>query len=442
MLSKILFLLEKWKPWQIVLSAIVFCEILAVAVIVVLDLAFRARLDPILIKEAPAIFIAIVIIASALVGIFIKLRKTEKSVLETRLVEIEDDNARKQAILSSIGDGVLVVDKDRKVLLMNKAAEKMLGWQADEIIGKDIYDVRTTEDEKGNFVPVELRPIHIALDSLANSTDKYYYLDKTKKRFPVAITAAPVMLNGKIIGAVDIFRDISREKDLARVKNEFISVASHQIRAPLANMLWAIEALFNKEKLSKKVQEDIGVVYDSMRHLATLVDQLLNISSIEAGQALGIAQPVEMASLVQKNIDGEKVMIGKKSLAIDFKHPASLIVTSDSAALNNIIQSLISNAVDYTPNNGKIEIVLDREGDKVLLKVGDSGIGIPEDERANIFNKFYRATNAKNFKERGTGLGLYIALQSTKLLGGKIWVESEEGNGATFFVELPLESKK
>lgn len=225
-------------------------------------------------------------------------------------------------------------------------------------------------------------------------------------------------------------------------KREFISITAHQLRGPLTSIQWAIELFLNKEKMEDRVRAEFDSVQHSLKHLDILLDILLNVYRIEEGKLNISTRPADIVKIVKGYIIEEKPIIEKKTLKFELKDaPESLMAVTDTSAVTNIIQSLISNAIDYTPDGGRIEVFLEKKNATFVFKVSDTGIGIPQNEQPRMFEKFYRASNARAVKSQGTGLGLYIAKQAAKLLGGKIWFESEEGRGATFFVELPLENK-
>ncbi|OGZ45793.1 MAG: hypothetical protein A3C84_03275 [Candidatus Ryanbacteria bacterium RIFCSPHIGHO2_02_FULL_48_12] len=235
-----------------------------------------------------------------------------------------------------------------------------------------------------------------------------------------------------------IFRDITREKEIDREKSEFVSLAAHQLRTPLTGIGWTVELFLRKEKLTKEEKSYLDAIHFSVQRLNTLVKLLLNVSRIESGKVSVDAKPVELVAFTSTCIGEHKMLYEKKKLDVVFdKHPQKLMVTTDKNLLDFILKNLFANAINYTEEKGKVEITLQEKQDSVVFTVQDTGIGIPKKEQARIFGKFIRASNAVNTKPDGTGLGLYIVRESVNLLGGKIWFESEEGKGSTFFIELP-----
>lgn len=246
------------------------------------------------------------------------------------------------------------------------------------------------------------------------------------------------------INGVFILRPaVKKLKAADDLKNEFISIASHQLRTPLVSIKWVAEQIIKKENLSGKGQEYIGYVIMSIKSLSSLIDVLLNVSRLDAGKISVHPESVELVGFIQNIIDEHKPACDKKNLKVSFIHPMEkLEAKTDKSMLRNIVQTLFSNAMEYTLDGGEIKITLKENHSKFVFTVKDTGIGIPKKEQnAFLFQKFHRSSNAKRLKPEGFGLGLYIAKQAADLLGGKIWFESEENKGSVFCAELPLESK-
>jgi len=369
-------------------------------------------------------------------------RKAAANLLEDLDAEREKlaiANAKDEAMLASIGDGLIAVDNDGKVTVTNKAAIDMLGWKAEELIGRTLTDL-PLEDKAGDPIPLPERPTTIALATGGAVKVSYYFVRKDKTRFPIAITATPIALNGKITGLIEIIRDVTREQELDNEKDEFISIASHQMRTPLTGIQWVVERFAKKEKLTPKGKEYLEDIHTSVKQLGGLVDLLLNLSRIESGRMGITPEPLEVVGFIKDFLNETVPLRDKKGLKISFEdHPPELAVITDKSAMRNIVQSLVSNAIEYTEAGGSIDIAVRKSDTTFTVTVRDTGIGIPQAEQSHIFEKFVRASNAKLYKTDGTGIGLYIAAQAVSRLGGKIWFESEEKKGSSFHVELPLQ---
>jgi PAS domain S-box-containing protein len=364
--------------------------------------------------------------------------------LQAEKERIAQTNAKDEAILASIADGCIAVNENGEIIVVNQMAQKMLGYTGKESIGKHWYEILHREDEAGNRLSPEQGAIRAALSTTASAVaPPFSYVRKDGTKFPVSRTVAPITLQGKIIGAVNIFRDITREKEIDRAKSEFISIASHQLRTPLTGIQWVIERFTKKEKLTAKGKEYLDDIHTSAKRLTELVDLMLNLSRIEAGKIDVTPELIEVVGLVADYLKETTGLREKKGLRVIFDdHPVKCMAVTDKNALRNIVQSIISNAIEYTPDKGKIEIGIQKKGVAFVMWVKDTGIGIPKAEQHQVFEKFMRATNAKLYKTNGTGIGLYIAQWATTLLGGKIWFESKESKGSTFYVELPLKVKQ
>ncbi|MDD4902312.1 MAG: ATP-binding protein [Patescibacteria group bacterium] len=372
--------------------------------------------------------------------------KAAQNVLEDLQAEKEklaEITAKDEAILASIADGCIVVNQKGEIVLINRMAQKMLGYTSKESIGRQWHEILHRQDEGGNPILPEKGAIRAALATTTTTATitSYYYLRKDGTRFPVSRTVSPVTSQGKVIGAVNVFRDITREKEIDKIKSEFVSIASHQLRTPLTGIQWLTE-LLQKEKLTDKGQEYLNDIETSGQRLNKLVELLLNTSRIQAGKVSISPQFVDVVDFTKKLIDGLAPLCRKKRLSFGFaSDEKEIIAMTDVGAFQNIAQAIFSNAIEYTPQGGKVGVKIEKQSETFLLTISDNGIGIPQKDQGRMFQEFARASNAGRLKAVGMGLGLWIAKQATELLGGKIWFKSEENKGTTFFIELPLESK-
>lgn len=375
---------------------------------------------------------------------------TERKLVEQKLIvsakELEVAKSQDEAMLASIGDGMIAVDVDERIIAMSGATEKMIGWHFDEIKGKNLHDVLPIVDEQGKNLEREKRPMYIALTTgksiVTSIGTTYFYARKDGTHFPVAIAASPVILKGKIIGAIDNFRDIAKEREIDRAKTEFVSLASHQLRSPLTVVKWYIEMLLSRGgvKSKKKEKEYLGEVYRGNQNAIELVNILLDISRLELGTYVVELEPTDFVELAKGALDEQKIKIKEKKLSCAVTFAKNLpMVRTDKKLFRMVFQNLLSNAVKYTPAKGKIDLSLSLKGRKnILLKVSDTGYGIPKIQQDKIFTKFFRADNVRSKDTEGTGLGLYIAKSIVEKHEGKIWFESEESKGTTFYVSIPI----
>ena len=323
---------------------------------------------------------------------------------------------------------------------------RMLGWTYGEVLGKDFLEVVPREDEKGDVVPFNERILNKVLSGetvVADLANPFYYNRKDKSRFPPRSIVNSIVLNGDIIGVVETFRDITKEKDIDKAKTEFVSLASHQLRTPLSTINWYTEMLLAGDvgKLNPDQERYLQEVYKGNQRMVSLVNALLSVSRMDLGTFVFEPEPTDIALLVQHVIDEQKFHINEKKIELVTQFDPSLpLIQADAKLLSMVVQNLLSNAVKYTPARGKITLSLTLQSaqKKLLFTIADTGYGIPENQQGKIFSKLFRADNVRERDTEGTGLGLYIAKSIIDSSGGDIRFESTEDAGSTFFVELPL----
>lgn len=355
--------------------------------------------------------------------------------------KIAQDKAKDEAILKNIGEGVLAIDLERKILFINQAGEDLLGWKSADITGRVINNL-PLEDSEGRPILLEKRPTYIAMKEARNviSSD-YLFVRNDKSKFSIYINVTPIILNGKTTGAIVVFRDISKEKSIDKAKTEFVSLASHQLRTPLSAMKWFCEMLLNGDagELSPEQKEYTQNISDSNDMIIALVNALLNISRIEEGR-LGVQpEPTDIKNLVFEVLGQLKKEADEKKQQFSvFINQNLPLINIDPKLIREVYINLFSNAIKYTPLGGKISIMVSVSPSELISRVSDSGIGIPKSQQGRVFKKFFRADNAVKLQSEGIGLGLYLAKAIIQSSGGKIWFESKENQGTSFIFSLPL----
>jgi PAS domain S-box-containing protein len=372
----------------------------------------------------------------------------EKKVLK-RTRDLAQITSKNEAILTSIGDGLVVVDKKGKISYINKSFEEMLGWKSAEIIGKSMVQVVPREDVYGTGVLFKERILTQVLAGqkfVADLTNPFYYIRKNKSRFPASSIVAPVVLNKKIVGAVEVFRDITKEKEIDKAKTEFVSLASHQLRTPLSTVNWYSEMLLIGDvgEMTPDQKKYLEEIYNGNQRMVDLVNTLLDVSRIELGTLVIESKPTDIVKLTQSVISEQGLQIKEKKIKLTPFFATNIpLIKSDPKLLRMVIQNLLSNAIKYTPEKGRVNISLSLDNKKnVLLKLRDNGYGIPKNQQDKIFTKLFRADNVIGKDTEGTGLGLYIAKSIVEQAGGKLWFESVENKGTIFYVTLPLRKSK
>ncbi len=388
----------------------------------------------------------------------IKLRTKELEDLNKAMLNVMEDleaakklleiaKAKDEAILASIGEGLIAVDNDRKILVINRVAEEMFGVQADEVIGKEITSIPSLADEAGNILPANERPTYEAVVKNRQISGIYYFVKKDNTKFPVAITVTPIKLGKKTIGALDIFRDITREKEVDKAKSEFVSLASHQLRTPLGIIKWYLEALEGEDYIKNApdvVRKYFDQIHKSNERVLSLVRNLLSVSRIEQGGVKNTLTLVNISQMVKEIVEQMKIIACKKQIIINLTIQDNSIPTIniDSLRLHEVIENLICNAIEYTLDKGLIEVILKKTDDLISIGIKDTGIGIPESDQKKLFTKFFRSEKAIGFNSEGSGLGLYVVKSYVEGWGGTISVQSKEGVGSTFTINIPIVQKK
>lgn len=364
---------------------------------------------------------------------------TDRKRAEQLLAEAK---AQDDAILAFISDAVIACNLGGVVVLLNHKAEELTGLTAAEAIGQPIGQVlafvKEADGQPGNDFISEA----ISQGKTTSFANHALLVRKDGKRLPVTNAAAPVRdSNDKIIGVVVVFHDSAREREVDKQKTEFVSLASHQMRDPLGLIRWNAEMLLSGEAggLTDSQRQLVTQIHDSGRRMIDLINVLLDVSRLELGTLDIELEPVDVVKSAQTSISEYRAQIDEKKIILEEKFaPGIAAVPADPRLLNVIIGNLLSNAVKYTPAGGKIMIEILPEGENLLIKVADTGVGIPADHQAEIFTKLFRADNAKEIDPHGTGLGLYIVKEILDHTKGSIRFESEEGKGTVFFATIPL----
>lgn len=355
--------------------------------------------------------------------------------------DLREAMAKDEAVLLGVGEGLVATDENSKIILANKAFEKLIGWDKDSVIGKDFYEVIPMLDKNKEAVENKARLLTQALTpsgpKVVSSSDNYY-VRKDGSEFAVAITVSPIVLEGKILGAVEVFRDITLEKDIDRAKTEFVSLAAHQLRTPLTAIGWYAELLGEDEtKLSDHQLQFLHEIKTSKDEMTKLVSALLNVSRIELGTFAVSPEPTDLNELANSVVSELRILIEKNKQKFNFYESDLPKVPVDRNLFRIVYQNLLTNAIKYTPKEGSITLTQELKGDKILISVADTGYGIPDKEKHKIFEKLYRASNAKSKDSNGSGLGLYIVKAIIEESEGTIWFDSIESMGTTFYVEIP-----
>lgn len=382
------------------------------------------------------------------------LENTQRAILNLlEDVKVEEavalqEKTKLQTLLDSIGDAVFAIDTNKKIFLFNRACERISGYRVQEALGVPYNSILTFISEKDRttnalFIQEVLEKGHI-------SQMGYNTLLVTKKgaEIPVADSAAPIVdQTGKVTGVIVVFHDMTKEREVETMKNEFISIASHQLRTPLTAIKWHIEMLKNNDAgtLPDKAYTYLDRTSLSLEKMSKLLNNLLNISRIEEGRIAINPEPMDIIQSTAEIIEEMRPLALEKKQQLTFISPdqKQKKYLIDSAVLHELLENIISNAIKYSPpTTGLVRVVLKISSQKITWLIQDNGYGIPESDFRHIFDRFYRASNIQKKDIMGSGLGLYVVKQLVDVSGGSIVLTSQENKGTRVTLTYPASGMK
>jgi len=341
-----------------------------------------------------------------------------------------------------MADGVYTVDCDLHIQTFNRAAEQITGWQSREALGHFCYDVLKSKAEPSTPCSTADCPaVRILQGATTDGTHRAERLILRRDGRPVYISssAAPLFdLDGQIVGAVVVSRDVSAEKELERLRAEFVSMVSHELRSPMANILTSLELMLTSNLEPAVQNQMLDIAHGQVQRLSAFVEEILDLSLLDSGHMIIHQELVTLQPLIRRAVSVFEAAGGRghRFVTRDNQTP---FVLADEGKTEVILTNLLENAVNYSPPGSEIviETTTDPTTNEVLISVIDQGIGIPPEYHEKIFDQFYRVDTKEKNKAKGRGLGLYISRRLVEMQGGKIWVESEIGRGSRFSFTLP-----
>jgi len=344
---------------------------------------------------------------------------------------LTDERNQSAAILGSMVEGVAVVGGDERILYCNQAFEQILELPQGSSQGKKLVEGLRQAD-----LVTAVRQVLPGGDEVTGEVEV-----GTVRRRSFSVTAAPVRA-AEASSAVLVLHDITELRRLERVRRDFVANVSHEFKTPLTAIQGFAETLLGgalDDKANRK--RFVEIIREHARRLARLTDDLLKLSRIEAGRLDLESRPVSVAGLVNGCVETARLNAESRGLRIAVELPEGLPpVRGDAVQLDEVLQNLIDNALQYTPSGGRIDVTAYSNGHEVIFTVADTGIGIPESDLERIFERFYRVDAARSREAGGTGLGLSIARHIVDAHGGRIWVESAVGQGSRFRFSIDVAS--
>jgi PAS domain S-box-containing protein len=356
-------------------------------------------------------------------------RRVSVAVDNARLYRAAEERAQAALALSHVGDGVFLIDRDEVVRLWNPAAEEITGLREADVVGRRADEAVPSWEEFAEVAPDPSAAAPVA---------------GRPRTVPLEIEGRELWLSVSAVvfseGAVFAFRDLTEEYALDRMKVDFISTVSHELRTPLAAIYGAALTLRRADVKLDEVREDqlLTVVADESERLARIVNEILWASRVESGTIQISIERCDATELARSVVDAARAHlpenIGLALQSADDLPP----VAADPDKVLQVLTNLLDNAIKYSPDGGRVVVELDRTGDHVRFAITDEGLGIPAPEQERVFEKFHRLDPNLTRGVGGTGLGLYVCRELVRTMGGRIWVDSREGAGSTFAIELPV----
>lgn len=367
------------------------------------------------------------------------LSETAQQLGETFRRE-QQEASKSQAILQSIADGVVVTDREGQIILINAAAERILGTHRRTVLGQDVRNVFAAFEASGRQEMLE------AMDALAASPtteqEAPRIIQSRLAMEPITVSAhlAPVFTSNRgYIGIVSVFRDITREIQADIAKTEFVSTVSHELRTPLTSIKGYTDLLLAGAvgPLADSQERFMSIIRNNADRLTALINDLLDISRIESGRVKLELEPLQIGDVVQSVVETMRAQIEDKGLALRVEIADDLPpVQADRDRLTQVLTNLLGNAYRYTLE-GEVAISVSQTPGAIRVDVSDTGIGIALEDQPKIWDRFFRADHPVVKDAGGTGLGLSIVRMFIEMHGGRIWVDSEPDQGCTFTFILP-----
>jgi PAS domain S-box-containing protein len=340
-------------------------------------------------------------------------------------VTAESGRRRLAAVLASTADAVIVTDPTEHILLINPAMEQAFDLNTTAVVGRKVKDVIT--DKR-------------LVDILSSKNDRIRHLELNTRQGRTLYASASTVANnqGQAMGRVAVLHDITMLKEVDKMKSDFVSTVSHDLRSPLTYMRGYATMLPDAGALNEKQREYVDKILSGIDQMSTLVKDLLDIGRLEAGVELALSKfPVR--SMLAGVVDEMRHPAQEKGLALSLAAASDLpLVEGDQTLIRQAVRNLVSNTMKYAPNSGEVIVSAVLEGNEIVISVQDQGPGIARRDQVRLFEKFYRVKDRHNTAVKGTGLGLSIVRTIAERHGGRAWCQSEPGKGSTFSFSLPI----
>ena len=354
--------------------------------------------------------------------------------------------ARLESIVTNLEDAVIAYDNNFKILVFNGAAEKIFGVTKDKVLGKAIGPDRVSDSSLALLVQTLFPSLAPAVVSRSEPNVFPQVADVSfanpEREFRIS-TDRLMGDSSMLLGFVKVIRDRTREIQLIKSKSDFVSIAAHQLKTPLTTVNWTLESLSKSQRLNEAGEALIQNGLLATSNLLKTINDLLGIAEIEEGKFGYKYEEINLVKFIDGILANAQVVAKKYGLELYFDKGgfSELKLQADPTRLGLAVSNLVDNAMRYNSKNGSVTVGLKPVEDKPYIQVSvrDTGVGITPADMEKLFQKFFRAPNARKIQANGSGLGLYIAKNIVQQHGGNIWVESTLGRGTTFFFTLPTD---
>ena len=374
--------------------------------------------------------------------------------------QLEEERKKMAAILAGMADMMVATDSDGRVNRINRATAEALGVDPDSPLGMPVEDLLTTD------LPAERLPCKVVLRTLSSCLDVSYSIHSRGRVIPVLSSATPLFgASGKLVGSVEILRDISHLKALEKEREEFVSMLTHDLKTPLTAVMGSVDLVRESRlgAINDEQKEYLDSATESCGEIVEMIDNLLDVYRFESGKMSLAFTEEDLAALLRKALSSIRVLAVRSDITLSAAIPEDLpLLRLDRNKVGRLFGNLLSNAIKFTEEGGTIALSaglvnnvteirrrippgtyqteqIPNSGRFVMVEVRDTGIGIPKDVLGSIFDKFVQARNRREGKIKGTGLGLAFCRKVMDAHGGLLWAESELGKGSVFSVLFPLE---
>jgi two-component system, OmpR family, phosphate regulon sensor histidine kinase PhoR len=351
------------------------------------------------------------------------------SSLEQQLSALQENEKRLEGILNSMFSGVMLVSSSYRIILVNSAAEELLGYKADELIG-------FRHNEVGRSFSIS-QLIGRCFDTGEKIREELHVYYPNEKIIDINLAAYSIE-DGGIKGVIVVLHDITAIRRLEKMRSEFVTNVSHELKTPITSIKGFTETLLDGALEDAEISRSfLTIINEESDRLYRLISDILDLSKIEQKRMPLQLEEVNLPDLIKETVRILHEEARAKNIAIYLPHEDKIVIEGDRDRLQQIVLNLVSNAVSYTPSDGEVLIETREKGQYVVLTVQDTGTGIPAQHLPRIFERFYRVDKARSRESGGTGLGLAIVKHLVESHHGTIAVESIEGKGTTFTVTLP-----